>query len=147
MTTADATAPDAAASRSSWFGTVSLVMGLLSWPPFWMGLYAWLDCYMPLSFRLENSPWLYGSSRVWDRLIELANLLFGNGYSSSESRPGTAGMTIGLGFATLALALAGASRYFFPRRRQGHAILGSLLGIIVWLMWLVGFFLHFGMFE
>ena len=45
MTTANETAPKDC--RHSWFGTACFVVGILSRPPFWSGLYAWLDGYMP----------------------------------------------------------------------------------------------------
>ena len=127
-------------NHHSWFGTASFVVSILSWPPFWSGMYAWLDGYM---------LWRNRSGGIWGWFVRLADLLFNIGGSSSSLDTGKMSMAIlaGLFLALVAMGLAGGSFYFFPRHRQGRAIFGLLLGAFVWLVWVAGYLLHFGIFE
>jgi len=132
-------------NRQSWFGTASFIAGILSWPLFWVGLYAWIDGYMP--FR-DRSGGIWGNLTEQVRNIAEFTTAVENGDLTKKVTVDVSlGILAGLFLALVAMGLAGGSLYFLPRRRQGRAIFGLLLGAFVWLVWVAGYLFHFGIFE
>ena len=143
MTNPDETTPND--TRQSWLGTASLVVGIVSWPLFWVGLYAWIDGYTP--FR-DRSGGIWGKLTALVRNITEFTTAVENGdLTKKVTVDASLGILAGLSLSLVAMGLAGGSFYFYPRQRQGRAIFGILLGAIVWLIWVRGYLFHFGIFE